>query len=86
MNTTELLDDYAIEVAKKILNQQEPNAIYDDIAVVPVGNTPLRDVYFINHPLYYKVRVEAAGFYGTPDDSRSDNRSDEEVGGPLQGV
>lgn len=63
MNTTELLDDYAIEVAKKILNKHMPEAVYDDICVVPVDNTPYRDVYFINHPKYYcvKVSIEEAG-------------------------
>ena len=63
MNISELLDDYAIEVAKKILDKEIPDAIYDDIAVVPVDNFH-RDVYFINHPKYYciKVSVEEAGF------------------------
>lgn len=76
MNTTELLDDYAIEVAKKILDKIMPDAVYDDICVVPVGNTPIREVYFINHPQYYcvQVEVEGAGFkYGNSNDSSADN-------------
>lgn len=64
MNTTELLDEYAIKIAKEILEQHMPDAVYDDIVVVPVGNTPLREVYFINHPQYYCIRVDVEGAGG----------------------
>ena len=64
MNTTELLDEYAIKVAKEILDKHMPNAVYDDIAVVPVGNTTIREVYFINHPQYYCVQVTIEGAGG----------------------
>jgi hypothetical protein len=71
MNTTELFDDYVIEVAKKVLDDCMPEAVYDDIAVVPVGNTPYFEVYFINHPQYYKVKVEILN--GPSDDSRANH-------------
>lgn len=86
MNTTELLDDYAIEVAKKVLEKEYPECVYDDICVVSVENTPYREVYFINHPKYYCIRVDVseAGFkYGNSNDSGSDSSSAEEVGNPI---
>lgn len=63
MNTTELLDDYAIKLAKDILDRCMPEAVYDDILVVHLGGTPYREVYFINHPQYYcvKISIEEAG-------------------------
>lgn len=77
MNTTELLDDYAIEVAKKILEKEYPECVYDDIAVVHLDNSPCREVYFINHPKYYCIRVDVseAGFNGNSNDSGSDSRT-----------
>lgn len=71
MNTNELLDDYAIELAKRVLEQQMPEAVYDDIAVVPTDCGIHREVYFINHPQYYCVRVamEEVMRYGNSYDS-----------------
>lgn len=51
-------EEKAIELAKIILAQQDPNSEYDQAKAVQQGNAPIFDVYFLRGRLYTIVQVE----------------------------
>lgn len=53
------VEDRVIELAIEVLLANNPEDTWSDTKAVPVGNTPLYDVYFLHGSNYKVVRIDS---------------------------